>query len=168
MKRISFILLSFFFLQTICAQDTLSFRPLRQNSVFIEGGGHGGVYSMVYEKNCKPYCGRIGKPSPYYWHFGFSFLPYGGSIIIDFPVSFNRILGKGKHKAEIGTGQVFILDIRGGKGGYLRGTIRLGYRFEPAEKRYYLKFAYTPFYSYLYNFQYNHWGGIAFGYYLKK
>src|SRR5687767_3820233 len=168
MKKRPFYSLFFFSPLFIPAQDSVKTRqkPFIRNALFVEAGGIGGVYSIGWERRSRHCC-----MMPYYWHFGASVLPFGSRVIVDFPVSINiryYLVRKWNLIAETGTGQVLILDVGGGKGGTIRGTLNFGLWFEPKKDKCFLKFAYTPFYSYLYNFQYNHWGGIAFGYYLKK
>jgi hypothetical protein len=151
--RIIFFLCSL----TAFAGDSTAYK----RSLFFEAGGNGGVYTLGYER-------KLGRQESRKFNMclGLAVLPTSGTSVT-LAHTINVIVGKTKHKAEAGTGYMLAISL-GGKGGTLRGTFRLGYRFEPPGKRYYLKFAYTPFYSVIYNFQWEHWGGIAFGYYLKK
>ena len=154
----TFSLLLFLFLSLhVHAQDSLH----SPNSVFAEAGGSGGIYSIGYEKNM-----RLAA-IPFNMDLALEIVPLGHRTVITLPVSLNYSLGKGAHKLELGTGQMFTLSIGGGKGGTIRGTVRVGYRLEPTGKHYYLRFAYTPFYSWIYNFQWNHWAGISYGFYFK-
>ncbi len=133
----------------------------RYANVFAELGGHGGIYSLNYEN-------RFSKMQAFRlnWTAGFSVLPLSGRAVVDFPVGVNAVFGKTKHKLEIGTSQVLILDLGGGKGGTIRGNIRIGYRYEKPGSRSYWLFSYSPFYSYIHNLQYDNWFGAAWGFYL--
>lgn len=159
MKKIFFLI----FWLVLCSQKTHSQDTLSLNyrNLFLELGGNGGLFSINYENKLF----RFGK-SRLNWDAGFSLVPMSGRAIIDFPFSINFLIGIKKNKAELGTGQTLILDLGGGKGGTIRGTFRLGYRYE--NKNHYWRLAYTPFYSYIYNFQYEHWIGISYGHYFKK
>jgi hypothetical protein len=139
------------------AQDSL-----RSRSILLEVGGNGGFYSVNFEKDF-----RHVLPAEFKWEAGFAVLPFGNRVILDFPYSINYICGKKKHAAEFGTGQVFMLDIKGGTGGFIRGTFHLGYRYQPEGKRWFFNAAYTPFYSWIVNFQYEHWFALGIGYRLN-
>jgi hypothetical protein len=156
------VLFSFLFVADFFAQSQDSIKPNYRN-VFSELGGNGGLYSLNYEnKLCRFKNSRLN------WNAGFSVVPLSTRAVVDFPVSVNWLIGNKRNKFEIGTGQVLVLSLGGGKGGTIRGTFRFGYRYENEKKRYYFLFAYTPFYSYIQNLQYENWGGISFGYYFKK
>ena len=68
-----------------------------------------------------------------------------------FPAMIHAQFGKSNHKADIGLGQAFTVTTRGSL--FSRMPISCGYRFEPKNKRYYVRASYTPIISYLYNFQ---------------
>lgn len=158
MKRLPVVLISLFFSAGCLAQvDSVSCQR-----IFAEAGGNGGLWSLNYEWNARKIL-----PEKLRWEVGFSIVPYANHLIVDFPFSVNFIFGKRTHKAELGTGQVFMLDIGGGKGGFIRGAFHAGYRFEAPGRRFFYKIAYTPFYSYLFNFQYEHWFGAGIGYQIK-
>ena len=158
-KIFFFLLFIFPVAEKTFAQDSLQ----RYHGMFVEAGGNGGVYSIDYQNKL-----FFVRHHPVLWIAGFSAIPISSRTIVSFPVTAKIILGKGKHKAEFATGQMLALSLGGGKGGTIRGTFSLGYRFEPENKRYFLEAAYTPFYSYIQNFQFNNWFGFSFGRYFKK
>jgi hypothetical protein len=160
--RTSALLVALLFLSVQCVTAQDSTRTHYAN-VFAELGGHGGIYSFNYENRVnKLHAFRLN------WTAGLSVLPVAGRAVVDFPLGINAVFGKTKHKLEAGTSQVLILDLGGGKGGTIRGNIRIGYRYEKPGSRSYWLFSYSPFYSYIHNFQYDNWFGAAWGFYLKK
>lgn len=144
--------------QTSSAQDSLAPRP----GLFFELGGNGGVYSVNYQHPLWNF-----DQSRLCWTAGLSILPVPPRVVGDVPISLSWIAGKTQHKFELGTGQILILST-GGKGGTIRGFFRAGYRYEAKNGRSFFTATYTPFYSYLYNFQYENWGGIDYGFYFKR
>jgi hypothetical protein len=129
----------------------------------LEALGSGGLASLNYEQ------GIIDKDI-FDMHFrtGLSFAPIdknNGTAII-FPLMVHGLLGSGNHKLDLGLGQALTVTTRGSF--FLRMPASVGYRFEPIDKRYYLRASYTPIVSYLFNFQWEHWGGLTFGYRLTK
>ncbi|MFI5172104.1 MAG: hypothetical protein ACHQFW_06910 [Chitinophagales bacterium] len=130
--------------------------------ILFEAGGNGGVYSFNYEHDFEYFWQGNLK-----WEVGLSYSPFFGKNIIAIPLAINYVIGKSKHKMELGTGQVLIIAPGEEHGGFIRGTFDVGYLLQPDDKRVYYKFAYTPFYSYTSNFQYQHWGALGIGYQLK-
>ena len=132
-------------------------------SINAELGGNGGIYSINFQRHI---------PNPFHQAFEFSaglcVFPRGSLFTMTIPVSLNyRIHFNGTRSLVFGAGQTLILSNT--KGGYLRGTFRVGYRWTFLKERaWYLEAAYTPFYSYLYNFQWDNWLGVSFGYYLNS
>jgi hypothetical protein len=141
------------------SQDSVSYNK----RLLFETGGNGGVYSLNFEKDFPKVCSGNLK-----WEAGFSVVPLGSRIVIDFPLSINYTLGKSRHKAEFGTGQLLIINIGSGNAGFIRGTLHIGYRNQLPQKRWFWKIAYTPFYSYAVNFQYEHWLGAGVGYQIRN
>lgn len=128
-----------------------------------ELAGSAGVGSLNFETTM-----LIRNPVDLVFRAGLSFAPIdknNGTAII-FPVMVHMLLGKADHKLDVGLGQAFSVTTRGSL--FARMPFSVGYRFEPVEKRYYLRAAYTPIISYLFNFQWEHWGGITFGYRITK
>lgn len=144
----------------LTAQDSLAPRS-RAFNIYAEIGGNGGIYSINFRKKIR----KITKQD-FYWSAGFSVMPRGSFTVFDFPVSVNWYKSLGTTGLIFGTGQVLILST--GKGGTVRGTFRVAYRVHLIKWRSSLEFAYTPFYSYIYNFQYENWFGIGFAYHFKR
>ena len=152
-----------------CAQD--------QRFFTFELAGSGGFGSFNYEKSI------IRKPAlpvnqdllfadakPYLqlnWRLGFSFSPVdknNGTVLI-FPVMIHAMYGKQSHFFDAGLGQTFSVTTKGRP--FIMMPVSAGYRFQPMDRRYYLRVAYTPIISYLVDFQCQHWAGITYGYQLK-
>ncbi|MGB1102831.1 MAG: hypothetical protein ACPG21_04315 [Crocinitomicaceae bacterium] len=129
--------------------------------ISFELGGSGGIASFNYEKVLKSF-GTDHFPMRY----GISFAPLdannGNSFV--FPIMFHSKWGGNGRFADLGIGQALTLTTRGSA--FIRMPLSIGYRFEPEEKRYCLRAAYTPIVSYIFNFQWENWAGLAFGYQL--
>jgi hypothetical protein len=131
--------------------------PIHRAALTAELGGNGGVYSLNYHRKWF----WIGK-FPTFVSGGLSIFPRGSLFTMSVPLSFNVMFETKKYNEWIfGAGQTLILSNT--KGGYIRGTFRFGYRWELPGVPLFLEFAYTPFYSYFYNFQWDNWVGIQFG-----
>lgn len=157
-----FFLASLLFSSVFCSFSQDIELPSRR--IFIEAGGNGGLYSINYEQDFRKILNKNLK-----WEVGFSVVPWGGKrVIIDFPLSLNYTIGNGKHKAEAGSGQLIIFGNKAPTGLALRGTFHFGYRYQPENKRTFLKIAYTPLYSYMYNFQWEHWFGVGVGFHFGQ
>lgn len=94
---------------------------------------------------------------------GLSFVPIdrnnGNGII--FPLLIHATYGNGKHMADLGIVQAITITTKGSA--FVRMPTSFGYRFQ-TEVRMFYRVAYTPLVSYIYNFQWEHWGGITIGY----
>lgn len=131
--------------------------------VSIEIGGVGGFGSINYEQTFLQ-----KEQFTLSLRAGISFSPIdknNGHAII-FPIIAHGVVGKGPHKLDLGLGQALTITSRGQA--YLKMPASIGYRLEPIEKRYYLRFAYTPIFNYIFDFNVQHWGGITYGYKLKN
>lgn len=126
-----------------------------KSNLTAEIGGNGGLYSVNYQRGLF-YFGS----SRIFWSAGLFLFP-NSSFIAATPLSLNWQKPFGRHHLILGAGHVLIVSRT--KGGYLRGTMRAGYRWNFSGGKSFLEFAYTPFYSYFYNFQWEHWAGVAFG-----
>ena len=125
----------------------------------FELAGSGGFGSINYEKGFieKPQFQLIGR-------VGFSLAPIdrnNGSALV-FPVMVHAVVGKNGHGLDLAAGQTFSMTTHGAI--FLRMPLALGYRYQPLEKHYYLRISYTPIVSYLVDLQWEHWGGLTFGY----
>lgn len=131
--------------------------------VSFELAGSGGLGSVNYEQ-------AVLDNEKFDLHFraGFSFAPIdknNGTALI-FPVMLHGLLFEGPHKLDVGLGLTFTVTTRGSL--YSLMPFSCGYRFEPTDKRYYLRASYTPIISYLFEFQWQHWGGLTYGYRITK
>ena len=157
--KLKYILFLFFVLSFSIAraqdENKKKFRIASTPPFVFELGGNGGLYSINYQKHII----AVTRETNVYWSCGFSLVPIGKRAVVDFPLSLCYWDSRG---FEIGTGQVFIASIGGGKGGTIRGTFRIGY------KKHHWGASYTPFYSYLNNFQWEHWFGISYAFKIKR
>lgn len=155
---------TFFFLLFLYPKITFSQSGIpKPLTLSIEAGGSGGLGSLNLERDFK----RTEKWT-FLWRTGLSYTPIdknnGGGII--FPLMVHGLIGQNSHKLDLGIGQGITITTRGQF--FARTPVVVGYRFQPADKSYYLRVAYTPLVSYLFDFQFQHWGGITFGYTFKK
>lgn len=146
----------------------------KSRAVSLEIAGSGGFGSLNYEQELwshkktlplRDECFR--QPDAGFrldFRAGFSFTPIdkNNGIVLIFPVLVHGIWHKENHGLDLGIGQSFSVTTKGNL--FVRMPLSAGYRFEPTDRNYYLRFSYTPLISYLIDFQYQHWGGITFGY----
>lgn len=136
-----------------------------QNKKFLslEIAGSGGFGSINFEHQF----GTSNKVD-FYGRYGLSYAPIdpnNGNAFV-FPVMIHGVLGESYHKVDVGIGQTFTLTTRGNI--FARLPIAAGYRFQPENKRYYLRASYTPIVSYIFNFQWEHWVGFTYGFQINK
>ncbi len=136
---------------------------VKKNRYFsFELAGSGGLASVNFEKTI------LDKEKlDLNFRAGFSLFPVdpnNGTVLV-FPIMFHAIYGQSAHKVDFGLGQSFSITTKGQS--FILMPLSLGYRFEPIDKRYYLRASYTPLFSYVIDRQWQHWGGITFGYKLK-
>ncbi len=125
----------------------------------LELAGIGGLGSINIEKNFL----QINKLN-LGWRAGFSLAPIdsnNGTALI-FPVMLQAKWGGPVHSLEFSAGQALTVTTKGSV--FILMPLSLGYRLEPAGKNYFLRVAYTPLVSWLLDWQWQHWGGISFGY----
>ncbi len=135
----------------------------KRNYLSFEALGSGGFGSLNFEHQLFE-----GNFTDVHFRSGLSFFPIdknNGTAIV-FPLMIHGIFGEKKHKLDVGIGQSLSVTTRGSL--FLRMPFSVGYRIEPDEKRYYFRVSYTPIISYIYNFQWENWGGLTFGYKLTK
>lgn len=135
---------------------------LGQHEKFLtfELGGSGGLASINYETD---FCNK--EKLKLAFRTGFSILPVdknNGAALI-FPQMIHGRFGQNQHQADIGIGLAPSITTNLG-GAYVRLPLSFGYRLEPLSRNYYLKFAYTPLVSFLFDLQWEHWAGITYGY----
>ncbi|MBK9192148.1 MAG: hypothetical protein IPM77_11905 [Crocinitomicaceae bacterium] len=165
MKQICFVLFLIFIFFSGFSQHL--------NKLSFELAGSGGFGSFNFEKNLfyneksEPVLDELAQPkkmgSQLDLRIGFSLTPVdkNNGVVLIFPVMVHFHKFKGSHGIDVGLGQAFSITTRGNF--FLRTPLSAGYRFQPLDKKYYLRFSYTPIFSYLLGFQYQHWAGITYG-----
>lgn len=133
-----------------CAQE--------RGAISLEVCGVGGFGSISYSKAFKSW-DKFGLE----YRAGLSFVPIdknNGNAFI-FPLLVHATYGNEKHMADVGVGQAITVTTRGNA--FVRMPTSFGYRFQ-SEGHLFYRLAYTPIISYIYNAQWEHWGGITVGY----
>jgi len=141
---------------------TSAVQSQENGAVSLEVGGVGGFGSISYQKEFKRFQ-NLGLE----YRAGISFVPIdqnnGNGFI--FPILIHATYGNDNHKADFGVGQTLTVTTRGGL--FLRMPTSFGYRYQTNGRMFY-RIAYTPIVSYIYNAQWEHWGGITIGLNLGK
>lgn len=130
----------------------------KQKYLTVELAGSGGLGSFNYETSFY----QKGNLSLNY-RIGLSVTPIdkNNGIVLIFPILLHGVYGKTKHKLDFGIGQTISITTKANA--FILMPISFGYRLQPQEKNYYIRFAYTPIISYLLDFQWQHWAGITYG-----
>jgi len=139
-----------------------------KNAIFVEGLGSGIFYSINYDHRFTPnISGRVGFTS---WSLSGFFFDTKLSATA-FPIIVNYLLGDGASHLELGIGIVPMnLSINGGEAFFgsdinghatvVLGTADVGYRLQPNEGGIFVRFSFTP----LFTFQkFQPWGGVSLG-----
>ena len=138
-----------------------------RNSVQLELGGHGLIYSLNYERIL------INNPKlKTTVQAGIAYYPPKADIIdIWIPVLVNEIISFNEHHMEIGIGHVFTVESTRNLEnppsdwelhGFLTG--RLGYRLQKPGSRFIMRAAFTPLLSIENETEFHPTGGLSFGY----
>lgn len=134
----------------------------QNGAVSFEALGVGGFGSFSYSKEFKRW-DKLGLE----YRVGLSFTPIdknnGDGIII--PGLLHATYGNGKHMADFGIGQTLTVTTRLSL--FLRMPLSFGYRLQ-TDGPWFYRIAYTPLISYIYNAQWEHWGGFTVGFNLGK
>ena len=137
-----------------------------QNSVYLELGGNGLLYSVNYDRRFTDhFSGRAG----FMIIGGQSEQPTDDQVSIAIlPVMANYLVGSGSHRLELGAGLLFGMGgadtenygsvTAAGIGGV---TTTFGYRYQPVDGGFLFRAGLTPFYS---AGRPQLWGGISVGY----
>ena len=163
------VVMAIFFLLSInsFAQEKPQFNFLKKNSVQLDLGGPGLLYSIGYERiilNGSRFktAGKIG--AAYY-------PPALGFIEVWLPVSVSEIISFGNHHAEVGIGYTFVNDkytsAIGEESRKWDGFItpNLSYRYQKPQGRFIFKAGVTPFFErYADSYDMHFSGGVVFGY----
>lgn len=127
-------------------------------AISLEIAGVGGFGSISYSKQFKKW-DKLGLE----YRAGLSFVPIdnnNGNAFI-FPLLVHATYGNEKHLADVGLGQTVTVTTRGSA--FVRMPTSFGYRFQ-SEGHMFYRLSYTPIISYIYNAQWEHWGGVTIGY----
>ena len=133
------------------------------NSLYLEVGGIGGLYSLNYDRLFTPNIGgRIG-----FSYFSFSsdnfFFP--SVTMYMFPIALNYFAGEGSSKFELGAGVTIVTGTADwfgvkGSGTAIAGIINIGYRYQPPEGGFLFRIGLTPIVS---STGVHPWGGLSIG-----
>lgn len=125
----------------------------------FETGGSGGLYSINYER---PW----GLTARLQYRVGICIFKFDNRWQLTNPQMIQKTLGQKKNKLIVGAGIAPTLAYYdyGSFGFYARGILALGWHHQDHAKRFFFRLCYTPFFSFIYDWQYDHWGGITFGY----
>ena len=169
MRILTIIILLQFSIQCAFAQHT-PIKPLPfeyRNSVQLELGGHGLIYSLNYERIL-----LNGPKLKTALQAGMAYYPPKADIIdIWIPALVNEIISFNEHHMEIGFGYVFTLESTR----YLENppaawelhgfmTGRLGYRLQKQGSHFIMRAAFTPLLSLENETEFHPMGGLSFGY----
>jgi len=159
MQKLFFLSVILFCFSHLTSQETAP----KEQSVFFELAGSGGLASLNYERSLFQ-----KKRMDFTLRAGLSLAPVdknNGTAIV-FPIMFNGLFGENAHKLEVGLGQGVSITTKGSF--FLLTTAALGYRFYTPSNRWFYRATYTPLISYFFDFQVQHWGGISIGYVFKQ
>ncbi|MDD3741623.1 MAG: hypothetical protein PHH30_10305 [Bacteroidales bacterium] len=136
-----------------------SLSSIAQSYVSLEVGGSGGLGSINYENTFITKSNFSG-----YYRVGFSFAPIdkNNGVALIFPLMIHELIGSSDHKIDLGIGPSLSITTKGNV--FTLMAISAGYRFQPQNKNYYIRIAYTPIVSFMVDFQVQHWAGLCFGY----
>lgn len=95
---------------------------------------------------------------------GLTAIPADGELIITLPALLKYTHGKQPHHPEFGIGLGTSVVNRGQLQAFIRGIGMLGWRYEKAESRWCYRAFYSPLFSFLVDFQWQHWGGLGISY----
>ncbi|MDO9550859.1 MULTISPECIES: hypothetical protein [Rhodonellum] len=180
MKKIAFALLIF-----VLSFPSMAQEKMPTQSVFVELGGAGLIYSFNYEfrfnkENLESWGLRVGAGG-----YGRTF-NYGDGkdtdALLTLPVQVTRLFGKGKHFFEVGGGTTFIYSrdtytygnqspqvsrdfdfiLNSGNTPAFMGTLNLGYRRIPVDGGFTFRANLTPIFNQ--NGFWPIWAGVGFGY----
>ena len=129
----------------VYGQDTSA--PARDNLVYVELLGSGGLYSVNYERALTPSMRvRVGAAA---WTAE-SFWSDAETGIQTFPMMLHVVPGRGSHRLEAGIG--VLAGHRDRDFSESRGFVSLiasiGYRYEPPQRRFIFRTGFTPFYGF--------------------
>lgn len=139
-------------------------RAQEGRSISIEAGGVGGLGAVSFETTWNQ-----SERWDLVYLTGFSLIPIdrnNGTVLV-FPQMVHSVYGEGPHQLDMGIGLApsFTTTLNGA---YVRMPLSIGYSLQPMNSRVYWRLAYTPLVSFLFDFQWQHWGGLTLGYRLPQ
>ncbi len=167
MKPLIIVFFSLLLTGSFAQRDSLS-----KHSIYAEGAGPGGYWSLNYEYTIQLASSfrlspRIGFSTLHLKDFTQRFNPN-----FRFPVGVHLTYGN-KHRAEFGVGETFSSVVRydaeslGAKRFLeLHTYFVIGYRYQPPLGGIFLRAFYSPILEF--NQRYRHWGGVSIGYSFKQ
>jgi hypothetical protein len=145
----------------LCAQDS----DLRKNGLLFSIGGEGGIYTLAYERQFGSH--KTIKP---FLRLGMSIFPIDQRTTLALPISSGAIYNKNKINISLGVGIGPSISYYSFGGSawrlYSRLFMETGVRYFLKTGKYSIGLRYTPFVSFVENFQYEHWGAITLGIHL--
>ncbi len=141
----------------LCPSVAQAQEPTANNTIYLEGGGPGGFYSINFERRISDFGVRVG----------FSYFSNSNFKVTSFPLGFNYI-GVGGQSSHLELGATATLAIFEGTGLFTDGTSTvavlgsgiIGYRYQPADGGFNFRIGAAPL---LGNFGLQPWGYISFG-----
>jgi hypothetical protein len=125
----------------------------KQNSIYFEALGNGGLYSFNYDRMfTESLGGRIG--FMYLSELDFIFTSINDLLLI--PITLNYFVGSGNSKLELGGGIVYV-SVSGGEffgikssnksSSNAAGTATIGYRYQQSSGGFLFRIGFTPFFN---------------------
>lgn len=151
------------------AQETTFNNDFARNSVFLELGGNGLLYSLNYDHKFFDHASaRIG--AMYFPYSNDDPNTFDGRLSILFvPITANYLVGDGNSRLEIGGGPLIVRvsadgevdnELIDGVGSGVGFTGTLGYRLQPRNGGFLFRIGYTPAFAPGF---FQHWAGLSLG-----
>lgn len=172
MKRILFTSIILLVINNTYAQEAKPSCAFKyKNSLQLSLLGHGGFYSVGYER-------ILLNHSKFKTTAEVGVAYYPEEIIVWIPVMFNFLYSPmpGSENMEIGLGHVFIMEEYSTYSDWHKGyaTFKLGYRHQKPDGRIVFRIYYSPLIEYYIDYrtsndrlrirEFHHWGGLSVGY----
>ncbi len=146
-------------------EDVTGPTEFARNSIFVELGGNGVLYSLNYDRKFTDHVsGRVGG-------MGFSVESNNGAdrvSLLLFPTMINYLIGSGNSRLELGAGLLWgiaegeLEDYGSFNGLGLAGvTSTIGYRLQPETGGFNFRVGLTPYFS---DGTFQFWGGLGLGF----
>jgi len=142
----------------------------KNSSIFIELGGHAGLWSINYDASLL----EFNKNAHLQTSIGVGlFSEFKNDQFVDVfcPITISALLGNDKHFVEVGVGQTISNyshrdwnnQTRYGRKTEILTNLKLAYRFQSLQSRFLLRLAYTPFIILDSQKPFQHWFGLSVG-----